>query len=1053
MFVVWFGSLCWLVMSIFQLLLHWLRVCLSVTALNCQCEMARFSMRIGSLNIGTMREREAELVDVMYRRRLDICCVQETRWAAGGATLLEIREEKRYKFYWSGCDDRSGGVGIMIAEEWIESVIEVKRVNERIMVLRMTVGDLVLNIISAYAPQSGRPVKEKEEFYEELLYVVSRINEKEKLIIGGDMNGHVGSRSKGFPEVHGGYSYGERNSEGERLLEFAEASELVVSNTWFEKEITKIITYESGEHRTVTDYFLERKKKRMLKDVKVIPSEVCAPQHKLLVGILRLNATVVRKRSRYTPRIKVWRLKDTEVQKKYLRSVFSGAKSRTTGDNVDSRWSGLKSCLIDAAGEACGYSKGPPRHTRTWWWQDELDEVIETKRQCYIKWKKSRKKSDKATYKSANRRAKKDVAKAKESERQRICSNLEEADKKGDLHRMVNQLKGKNKDVVGNGSINDSSGQPATEDEKVKEIWAEYFEKLLNEQFVWDRNNLEPCSPAEGDCELITEQEVREALNKMKKWKAAGPSKVTVEMLKAAGSEGIKWLTELFNSVITERKIPDDWRRSWMTAVYKGKGDALDCGSYRGIKLLEHAMKVMEHILEVRLRRMVDIDEMQFGFRPGRGTTDAIFILRQVQEKFLAKKKDLWLAFVDLEKAFDRVPREVAWWALRQAGVPEGFIQVIRSMYDGAMTSVKHNGGESRFFEVKVGVHQGSVLSPILFIIILEALSKKFRGGLPWELLYADDLALAADTKEQLIAKLRSWKGGLEEKGLRVNISKTKVMRCSADIEPKYDTGKYPCGVCRKGVGCNSIFCSACKRWIHHRCSGVKGKLIDIQNYLCPKCLKRSSDNTSCDIDEPKEVVLEDSVKFQMVDHFCYLGDTIGAGGGANDASRARVRCGWKKFHDLAPVLTLKGASFKLKGKIYKTCVRSAMTYGSETWPMKVEDMNRLVRAERMMMRRMCGVTLRDRVNTDSLYDRLGIDCITKAVTQSRLRWFGHVERKSDSDWTKSCTRLEVEGARGRGRGRKTWRECVDDDLKRYKMKPNDATDKELWRWLVSQIV
>ena len=91
-------------------------------------------------------------------------------------------------------------------------------------------------------------------------------------------------------------------------------------------------------------------------------------------------------------------------------------------------------------------------------------------------------------------------------------------------------------------------------------------------------------------------------------------------------------------------------------------------------------MKVMEHILEARLRNLVDIDDMQFGFRPGRGTTDAIFILRQVQESFLAKKKDLWLAFVDLEKAFDRVPREVVWWALRRMDVPEGLLQVIKSI-------------------------------------------------------------------------------------------------------------------------------------------------------------------------------------------------------------------------------------------------------------------------------------------------------------------------------------------------------------------------------------
>ena len=87
-----------------------------------------------------------------------------------------------------------------------------------------------------------------------------------------------------------------------------------------------------------------------------------------------------------------------------------------------------------------------------------------------------------------------------------------------------------------------------------------------------------------------------------------------------------------------------------MVNVYKGKGDALTCGSYRGIKLLEHAMKVLERVIEGRVRKIVKIDDMQFGFMAGRSTTDAIFIVRQLQEKYLARNKELWMAFVDLEK-------------------------------------------------------------------------------------------------------------------------------------------------------------------------------------------------------------------------------------------------------------------------------------------------------------------------------------------------------------------------------------------------------------------
>ena len=214
----------------------------------------------------------------------------------------------------------------------------------------------------------------------------------------------------------------------------------------------------------------------------------------------------------------------------------------------------------------------------------------------------------------------------------------------------------------------------------------------------------------------------------------------------------------LWNKFIKSKNFTRVSERSWIVSVYKGKGDALECGSYRGIKLLDQVMKVMERVIEKRVRSIVLIDEMQFGFRPGRGTTDAIFIVRQLQEKYLGRKRELWMAFLDLEKAFDRVPREVVWWALGQMNVDRSLINVIMSMYKNARASVKVNGVGGRDFPVEVGVHQGSVLSPLLFIIVMEALSRTFSDrGLPWELLYADDLVLLADTEDELKEKLQRW--------------------------------------------------------------------------------------------------------------------------------------------------------------------------------------------------------------------------------------------------------------------------------------------------------
>ena len=128
-------------------------------------------------------------------------------------------------------------------------------------------------------------------------------------------------------------------------------------------------------------------------------------------------------------------------------------------------------------------------------------------------------------------------------------------------------------------------------------------------------------------------------------------------------------------------------------------------------------------------------------------------------------------------------------------------------------------------------MHQGSVFSPLLFIIVLEALSREFREWLPMELVYTDDLILIAESEELSMEKLRKWRQGMEAKGLRVNVGKTKVTQCRVSRFQNEDSGKYPCGVCRKGVRDNSIVCAECLKWVHK--SSVLGPLIS--NRKCHK--------------------------------------------------------------------------------------------------------------------------------------------------------------------------------------------------------------------------
>ena len=177
-------------------------------------------------------------------------------------------------------------------------------------------------------------------------------------------------------------------------------------------------------------------------------------------------------------------------------------------------------------------------------------------------------------------------------------------------------------------------------------------------------------------------------------------------------------------------------------------------------------MKILE-IVDGLIRQLVSIDDSQFGFVPGRGTTDAICVVRQLQEKYLAANKRLYMAFVDLEKAFDWVPWKVIWWALRKLGVKEWIVWLVQGMYANARSHVSVGEGYIEEFEVKVGDHQGSVLSPLLFIIVLEALSWEFCSGLPWEDLYADDIVIIAESLEECVRRLLTWKEQWRRKDCR----------------------------------------------------------------------------------------------------------------------------------------------------------------------------------------------------------------------------------------------------------------------------------------------
>ena len=201
-------------------------------------------------------------------------------------------------------------------EELAESVLEVKRVSDRLMAMKLQVKRSILNIISAYAPQVSNSMVEKNHFWEDLDEFIESVSKQERIVLGADLNGHVGEGNIGYEEIMGRYGAGTRNKEGSMIVDFAKRMDLAIVNTYFKKKDEHRVTYKSGGKSTQVDYVMCRRRNlKEMCDCKVIVNECIAKQHHMVVYKMVLMVKK-KKAEKVKPKIRWWELKKTTVKKR-----------------------------------------------------------------------------------------------------------------------------------------------------------------------------------------------------------------------------------------------------------------------------------------------------------------------------------------------------------------------------------------------------------------------------------------------------------------------------------------------------------------------------------------------------------------------------------------------------------------------------------------------------------------------------------------------------------------------------------------------------------------
>lgn len=436
-------------------------------------------------------------------------------------------------------------------------------------------------------------------------------------------------------------------------------------------------------------------------------------------------------------------------------------------------------------------------------------------------------------------------------------------------------------------------------------------------------------------------------------------------------------LRALFQEIWEKEVFPTDWSTSLLLPIFK-KGDKSVCENYRGISLIDVAAKVFAVVLLNRFSTVRDTRTRpnQGGFRRGRGCVDQIFTLRRTLEHRYKFQQPTTACFIDFRAAFDSVDRASLWKIVEADGMPAKMVNLIKSYYSATRARVRVYGEESATFPLTTGVRQGCPLSPVLFNFAVD-----------WTLRQALDDYQGVQLSQDF------WIADLEYADDIVVLG-----RDPDDLQPILDK--------------------------INRYANTIGLQINAN--------KTKYFTTSCNPSTRLSIAGE---LLEQVTSFRYLGSTMLPNGQAKEEIKLRVDKARLAFLQLRRNLWLRGEiSLRTKIRVFRAAIRPVLLYGCETWPTRVEDIRKLEAFDHWCLRRISKTGWNERVSNEEIRLKcFGIPRISTVVQQQRLRWFGHVLRRSDDTLIRcSLSPPPCSGWRCRAGGQlKTWISSVKTDVDR----------------------